>query len=144
MTLEERKAAALAKKAAADARIASAEAAASAEAEVAALERDAADAEALADATEKHGAVGSHIAVVPTILGCIIVKRPNGAAFRKFQDSAKADSVAFDKLVRPCIVFPSADRVDRIFDEQPATLGRCADAVVQLAGARREELAGKS
>lgn len=143
MTLEERKAAASAKKAAADARIAASEASRAEEAEIAALEREADDAEALASATEKHGAVGTHIAVVPTLLGCIIVKRPNGAAFRKFQDSAKADSVAFEKLVRPCIVFPSADRVDVIFEQQPATLGRCADAVVQLAGARKEELAGK-
>ncbi len=141
--LEARKAAALAKKSAAEARISASESARAAEAEVAALERDASDAEALAAAVEKHGPQGTHVRVVPSLLGAIIVKRPTGAAFRKFQDSAKADSVAFEKLVRPCIVSPDAATVDRIFDEQPALLGMCADAVVQLAGARKEELAGK-
>jgi hypothetical protein len=141
--IEERVAAARARKAAADTRRTEAEAAAMSLADVEKLEREAADAEAVADAIGKHGAVGSKIAVVDTDMGCVIVKRSGSALFRRFQDQGKFDTGAFDKLVRPCVVHPDAARLDAILDELPATLSRLANAVVELAGARSAELAGK-
>jgi hypothetical protein len=141
--LETRLEAARQRKAAAEARTAAAEAAAAELAVVEAAEREAEDADALAAAVEKHGAVGTHLAIVQTSLGAVIVKRPNGAAYRKWQDAAKYDCVSLEKLVRPCIVSPDATKVDRIFDVLPATLTLVANAVVELAGARNAELSAK-
>lgn len=141
--LETRLEAARKRKADADAKAAAAEAAQADEAAVDAAEREATDAEALAAAIEKYGPVGAKLAVVASDMGAIIVKRANGGAYRKWQDTSKFDCVSLEKLVRPCIVSPTAERVDRIFDELPATLSRVANAVVELAGARSAELAGK-
>lgn len=110
---------------------------------VAAEERAVRNEEAIAKAVEEHGPVGRTLAVVDTDLGVVIVKRPHQATFRKFQDAGSTKTAAVEQLVRPCVVHPSPDQLDRILDELPATLIRLADAVCTLAGMRREEVAGK-
>lgn len=143
MSNEDRIVAARARKAAADAKRAESEAAAAAAAELEALEREATDAEALAKCVAEIGPVGSKICVVETDMGAVVLRRPNAALFKRFQDQGKFDSAALDKLMRPCVVYPDGARLDQILDELPATLPRLANAVVELAGARSAELSAK-
>lgn len=100
--------------------------------------------EAIDEAEQKIGAVGKKIAVVNTDLGAIIVKRPHAATFRKFQDRGKTDTESFYELVKPSLVYPALEGFERICEELPATLMRCANAVAALAGVRMEEVAGKA
>jgi hypothetical protein len=125
--------------------LAKARAAKAAAAETAALadaeERALADDLAFAEAEDAHGA--GKIARVETALGAVIVKRPSQPAYRKFQDSAKATTLEFEKLVRPCLVYPTDAALDRILEEQPGVLAELATAVARLAGTRIESNSGK-
>jgi hypothetical protein len=107
------------------------------EREAMALEAD----KAMAEAEEKYGA--SKIAAVHTDLGVVIVKRPHAALFKRFQDSGEATYLEFEKLVRPCVVYPDTTKLDRILDELPATMARLGSAVAILAGVRMKEAQGK-
>lgn len=98
--------------------------------------------QAIMKAEEEFGPVGKKIAVVDTDLGRVIVKRPGHILFKRFQDSGEATTVEFEKLVRPCVVFPK-ERLDQILEEQPAVLSRLASAVCVLAGAKLKEFSGK-
>lgn len=100
-------------------------------------------AEKLPELEAQHGRVGEKMAVVETSLGSIVVKRPNALLFRRFLDNEKTNTTEIEKLVRSCLVYPSAGEVDRIFDEQPASLMLCCDAVVDLAGFRSRSIAKK-
>jgi len=74
----------------------------------------------------------------------VILRRPSSIHYKRFRDKGKANTIAFEKLVRPCVVHPDATAFDRILDEEPGTLDRCASAVVELAGFRDEERTEKS
>lgn len=104
-------------------------------------EREAMEAELLAKFEAEHGkqCVGS----IDTDLGMVIVKRANAVLFKRFQDSGEVKSIDLEKLVRPCVIHPSADRFDAMCDAQPAILNRAADRVATLAGVRARELSGK-
>jgi hypothetical protein len=106
-------------------------------------ERALRDEAAIAAAEAQHGPVGKRLAVVQTTEGVIIVKRPNPLVFKRYQDEGNHKSEAVDKLVRPCLVYPTKTEFDRICEEQPATLVRVGSHVVALAGFRQEEAAGK-
>lgn len=112
-------------------------------AQIEAEERAIRDETALAEAVEKFGAVGTHIAVVETALGMVIIRRASALKFRRFQDKGSFSTDDVGGLVRPCVVWPSAGELDTILDELPATLTRLASAVVTLAGQRTEEVAKK-
>lgn len=111
--------------------------------EVETAEREAKDAEAIATAEAKHGRQGKKIAVILTDMGAVIVKRPHHVAYKAFTDLEEIKSADLDKLIRPCVVYPDASALDKILEELPGTLNRCADAVCYLAGARKGELAKK-
>jgi hypothetical protein len=106
-------------------------------------EQQAKDAPAIAAAEAEHGPVGKRIAVIGTDLGAVVVKRPPHLLYKRFIDKDKRKSDDIWQLVRPCIVYPEASRVDAICEELPATLYRLGDAVVELAGFRTEEVSGK-
>lgn len=108
---------------------------------VEAAEREAADAEAIEAAEVEHGA--KRVMQIPTSSGVVIVKRPNPIHYKRFRDEGDANTEAIDRLVRPCVVYPSLSEFDRILEEEPAVLDRCADRVVRLAGFRVKELEGK-
>lgn len=110
---------------------------------LAAEERAATEAEAVADAVEAHGAIGEKIAIVSTSMGPVILKRSNPVLFKKFMDAGKTTMDAYDKLVRPCIVYPDIKTYDRIAEELPAVTVECADKVSELAGFRAKERSGK-
>jgi hypothetical protein len=107
-------------------------------------ERELKDREAIAAAEAEHGPLRKRIAAVHTDLGVVILKRSNPLMFRRFQDAGTLKSEHLDKLVRPCVVHPDLPTFDRILEELPATLLRCANAVSELAGVRAEEVTGKS
>lgn len=98
---------------------------------------------ALDDAIEKHGEVGTHLAVIETAKGMVILKRASSMKFRRFQDKGNANSEDVMALVRPCVVWPSPGELDVILEELPATLVRMASAVIALAGQGAGELAKK-
>lgn len=112
-------------------------------AQVESEELDLKNAEAIAAAEAEHGPVGKKIAVVETDLGVVILKRAHALVFRRFQDEAKFTHAQIDKLIRPCVVYPRGDALDRILDELPATALRLANAIARLAGQRAEDVAGK-
>lgn len=111
------------------------------EAEEATEARDADAEEAMLAAETEYG-VG-RVARVDTDRGAVVLKSPHSATYRKFRDEGKSNTAAFEKLVRPCVLFPSKEKFDALCDELPATLERCANAVVTLAGFRAETVEGK-
>ena len=143
IALEERLATARAKKRKALERREAMRAASAPRLEVETEEIEARDEEAIANAEEKHGPVDQKIRVVRTELGCIILKRPNPVHYKRFRDKAEQDTEAFEKLVRPCVVYPDGVALDLILDELAGVLDRCANAVVALAGFRQKEAAPK-
>lgn len=106
--------------------------------QLAAEQRALADDEALDRLETEHGRVGSVIEIVRTEIGSVIVRRPHMAVFRRFQDD-KQDTTALEKLVRPCVLHPSKTEFDRMCEELPFILQKCADACCRLAGVRVEE-----
>jgi hypothetical protein len=105
--------------------------------------RELAEAKALADLEAKHGAVGKYLYRVNTGEGMVVVKRPNHLFYKRFVDEGKTNTEAYDKLVRPCLVYPDKVRFDQICEAEPGTLVKCADAVVWLAGTKKSDLEGK-
>lgn len=118
------------------------EAKAAAEAEVFAAEREAADEAAIAAAIAEHGPIGTHIGLVETRLGVVIVKRANHLVYRKFQDKEK-DDAAFTRLVRHALVYPDIAAFEKINEELPTTAVHAANVVCELAGVRSKETLGK-
>jgi hypothetical protein len=110
---------------------------------IAQLKREIEDGEAIEAAEAEHGEIGKEISVVETDMGVMIVKRAHVAAFKKFQDQGKLKTTDLERLVMPCIVYPSADRRDEILERLPATLSRLAGAIAALAGAKIEEVSSK-
>jgi hypothetical protein len=110
-------------------------------------ERGLRDEQAIERAEAEHGAVGKKIAVIETDMGAIIVKRANHVIFRKFQENGRDENgVNFDeaeKLVKHALVYPTRAEFDRIAEDLPATIMRCADAVAILAGIRVKERVAK-
>ena len=113
-------------------------------AEVEAEERAVRDAEVLEALEAEHGPLDKMIRRIDTDEGMVVVKRPNHILYKRFVDRGKTTSEALEQLVRPCVIHP-ADKGElaRIFEAMPASLMRAADAVVHLAGARKEDIAGK-
>lgn len=109
--------------------------------EVEAAERDARDEVAISEAEERFGA--KKIAVVRTEVGCVIVKRPHPLIYKKFRDRGELKTTDLEKLVRACLVHPDGNALDKVFEEEPAALDRAANCVVELAGFRAKENAGK-
>jgi len=139
--LRKRREAALARKRAADAKRAELEASREGELEVERLELEASNAEAIADAEAEHDS--RKIRIVESSLGVVIVKRPNPLHYKKFRDKGEAKTNELEKLVRGCLLYPNATAFDRILEEEPGTLDRCATAVIELAGFRLKEASGK-
>jgi hypothetical protein len=102
-------------------------------------------AEALEKAEIEHGAIGRKIAVVETSEGSVIVKRAPAALFHRFQEQiAKEVSILeCQKLVRPCVVFPSMAEFEILIAEQPAVINACVNEIQRLAGVRMGEVREK-
>jgi hypothetical protein len=113
--------------------------------EVERKERAVKEAPEIARLEAEHGPIGEKIAVVETDEGAIVLKRPAPVVFKRFQDAgdSKSKSDTFASLVKPCVIYPDMKRFNEILEALPATLSRCADEVVALAGFGQKEAAGK-
>jgi hypothetical protein len=104
-------------------------------------------AEALEKAETEIGPLGRKLGIIETNEGAIIVKVPPAPLFHRFQElSSRKDGfsvVEIQKLIRPCLVYPSAAEFERIVSELPATLVAVGNKLAELAGQRAEEAAGK-
>lgn len=90
------------------------------------------------------GPQGTHIAVLRTEVGLVIVRRPHRAVFQRFQDKGQIKTADLEQLVKPSLLYPEDKaQFDAMVDQLPALLGRCANACATLAGVRTEELQGK-
>lgn len=113
----------------------------SARAAAEAEEREVADLEALYKLRVEHG---DNVGTLDTDLGMIAFRRPTSIEFRRFQDRAKFDSESVEKLVRPCVLYPSKTSFDSVLGERPGVLVELGDLVVGLAQARSNARSGKS
>lgn len=123
--------------------------------EVEAEEYEAKVEQAIADAEPKHGRLGVDIARVDchaangTIIGSVLVRRPSTPTWSRFQNTfpdakgVKRDE-ALHKFWRPCLVWPSPEVVDALIDERPRFVTHICDELAVLAGAKVEEVSGKS
>lgn len=136
--LEQRLAAARAKKEAADARRAAVEEARTPLETVELAEREAANAEALAEAEEAHGAIGDELASVETHGGIVIVKRPNALFYTKIgreigsKSDQKSEAAAM-RLIHHCLVHPERAEYDALIERYPAVPATLIGLIVKLA-----------
>lgn len=112
---------------------------------VALAERAAKDSAALLDARKRLGARGKAWDALDTDLGVVVVKRAHPVSFKKFQSIDGTPTLEdVEILVRPCVDYPDLAAFDRYQETQPAILTRSASLIAKLAGARKDELRGKS
>ena len=115
------------------------------EREIAREERDAEETAKLEEIEGEHGRHGDKIWAIRTDLGMVVVRRPTPAKYQGFVDRGKTSQAAQEALVRDFLVYPDKHEFNRLVAVTPALIGRCADALIYLAGWRqREEAAGKS
>lgn len=108
-------------------------------------ERAARNDEAVADAIAKHGKEGVSWARIAVPDGrLILVKRPNPVAVKAFLDLEKITVEETERLVQPCVIFPSVSEYNTIGDEFPGVVQTCGVRVCGLAGMRKAELTGKA
>ena len=119
---------------------------------IAAEEQALKDETALVDAEQEHGPSfvfgeddpGTRkLAVVKTSLGMVFVSRAAPIIFQRFIRTGKTGEKELSELVFPNLTYPTKTRFTQMLDEQPALLARCANAIVEMAGARSQEIAGK-
>lgn len=106
------------------------------DAAIAAEEAALALAEAQAAMRAAKGEEGVRWRTVETLAGAVIVERPESAAFRAFSDLENAKTIDVEKLVFPCVRYPSKEAFGRMLDAQPGILGDLLLAASELAGAR--------
>lgn len=118
-----------------------------AEQQIAIEERALADDQALARAESEIGALDREIKSVDTDMGVVIVKRAHPAVYRRFSAKmTRSASGGLDEareLASACRVHPSAEELDRIFERMPHVAVQCASKIIELAGARSEEVNAK-
>lgn len=149
--LEQRLAAARARKAERDAAEAPKRERAQQERELAQLERD----EAVSEASGALGALGRDILRVDvdhadgTPVGAVIVRAPKVASWRGYlvqRDTVKGmeRDALDDKMWRACLAWPELAKVETLIAGQPFLRERLMNAIAQLAGVRDEVVSGKS
>ena len=110
-------------------------------------ERALRDDEARAKARAEHGkdCIATVTGVNAPSFDCVIVKRPNPAAFKAFQDKDGVNGEVLEALVGPCVVYPTRSEFDKLITfEQPGVLVRVSEAVCYLAGVRKSSELGKA
>lgn len=97
--------------------------------------------EELAKAVAKHGR--KRVGVVRSYTGFVVLKRPNHIKWRQFQDNAEVTMETIESLVRDCVTYPNAARLDSMFEEIPDLVQKCGHVVVELAKGTVQDLSGK-
>lgn len=110
-------------------------------------ERALSDDEVIAKLEDELGPIGRAIGVVRTDLGAVVLRRADPVAYKKFSDLMARENPKQHELaapmVMPCVKHPSRAEFDRMIEEQPHILIRCANVLTELAGFRAQEVAGK-
>jgi len=98
------------------------------------------------DAEIEHGVIG----VVKTDEdGAIVLRKPNHLAFDRFSSRMSVTqkkplgSADYWKMIRPCIVYPEASKVDDLTEKYPALMLTLINKVIELGNAGIEEAEGK-
>lgn len=117
-------------------------------AEAAAMRKEiAAERQALLDDEAWDAALAEHgerkIGRLNTPDGAVIVKRPNSALFRAYQDRGSSKSEDLMKLVHPNVVYPDKARINQMLSETPGILIALAGVCCRLAGFRAEDVEKK-
>lgn len=113
------------------------------ERQVAEAELEAKNAVAIATAKRDHGLPGIGIAIVPTRLGVVILKRCDLVLWKAFQDQEDPKLEDFEKLVRPCVVYPARTEFDKWLEEVPGAMAELTINLAGLMGVRQKANRGK-
>ena len=141
---EDKKAAALARLAAAKAKRAEVEDKGAEEREIANILRDAEMNEALAAAAEEFGA--DRVAAITIGSDFVVVTAPKYVEYRRWMDTAGNKSEDALALISGCLYPRGADataKFTRISDRYPGVIGKALAVVVKLAGAVGDAVEGK-
>lgn len=107
--------------------------------EPARLDGEIEDEQALLDAEQALGSQeDGKFGVVRVCNRLVILIPASEVAYKRHQDAGSTSSVALEKLVGPCLRYPTRSRFDEYVKREPATLLRCANKVTELAGFRHE------
>lgn len=107
------------------------------------LEKLSTEERAALDAAEReHGEIGRKIAVVVTVEGAVIVKRPHRLVVKAFIDG-KATFEDMEKVSKLSLVYPSKEAFVKLLEELPAAAGVIAGEVLELAGMNAKAFSGK-
>lgn len=93
------------------------------------------------DAQRKHGA--KQVRLVQCGDTAVIVRRPHWVAFRKFQDQNEFTYDGTEELVMGCLLYPERRALSKLLEAQPGVLAKIANACVELAGFKIDELKKK-
>lgn len=113
------------------------------EAQAEAAERAAQEEAAILEAEQRHGRQGTHIAVVGTPAGVVILKRPDRIKYRHYCDEEKTTTESTELMVRHCVVYPGLPAFDKVMQDYPGALAQLSAAVGRLAGVQLSEIQGK-
>jgi hypothetical protein len=112
-----------------------------AQTELARLEQQLKDEAAFAKAQDVHGE--DNVSAVTSQSGLVVVKRDNHLLFKQFIDRGKFTTAALEEQIARCLVYPSADELDRYIQREPYLLQAVSGAIAVLAGAKSDEFTGK-
>ncbi len=105
------------------------------------LEQQIKDEAALAEAQDTHGE--DNVKAVTSASGLVIVKRDHHLKFKQFMDRGKFTTAALEEQIARCLVYPSADALDKYIELEPFLLQSVSGAIAVLAGAKSDEFTGK-
>lgn len=91
---------------------------------------------------ELKGKEGEAFAIVDSLGGFIVVKKPEGVRWKAFTKSERNDPDV-ENLIRPCVVTPEWDRVAAIIDDYPGTKDEIVAPLVAMIGVVLEGRAKK-
>lgn len=113
-------------------------------AELRRLEQQLVDSKAIVEAEQKLGEQGVDFGCVTAPNGCVIIlKRPEYAAYREFQDTADTKSSHLESMCEACRFHPEFAAYDKLQERFPGLLTVCAAVLAKLAGSRATEDAKK-
>lgn len=99
------------------------------------------DEQALADLEAKHPA--SKIRAVQTDLGLVVLQRARAAEYQRYVDKAEATYASANRLVSPCVLYPTQQRLGAMLEEMPGILPNLLNNVIEMSGVKLKEREGK-
>jgi hypothetical protein len=81
--------------------------------------------------------------IVATDLGAVALTRPKAIEWQRWVDTNDKSWSRLTHFIRGCVVYPSTERLNEIYDQQPAAVGAMSDAVARLAGMKQAQQQGE-